>query len=111
MTSNRGESIFALFGGSSQTRVANIINLLEVNRAGLQGRHIRRNEPDVFEAPCRHGLELTDYISSLPTLSIRSPKFSMESMAVQSALEGQGIALASSALVADDLAAGRVRSN
>ena len=38
----------------------------------------------------------------------RGPKFSVESMAVQSAVEGQGVALASAALVVDDLAAGRL---
>jgi LysR family glycine cleavage system transcriptional activator len=38
----------------------------------------------------------------------RGPRFSMESMAVQSALEGQGIALVGDILAADDLAAGRL---
>ncbi len=38
----------------------------------------------------------------------RGPRFSMQSMAVQAALEGHGVALASSVLVADDLAAGRL---
>ena len=38
----------------------------------------------------------------------RGPRFSMESMTVQSAVEGHGVALASSPLVVDDLAAGRL---
>lgn len=38
----------------------------------------------------------------------RGPHFSMESMAVQAALEGQGVALVSSALVEDDLRQGRL---
>ncbi len=38
----------------------------------------------------------------------RGPRFSLESMAVQSAIDGHGVALASGALVADDLAAGRL---
>jgi LysR family glycine cleavage system transcriptional activator len=38
----------------------------------------------------------------------RGPRFSMESMAVQAAIEGQCVAMASSVLVADDLAAGRL---
>ena len=38
----------------------------------------------------------------------RGPRFSVDSMAVQAALEGQGVALVNSALVADDLAAGRL---
>ena len=38
----------------------------------------------------------------------RGPKFTVEGMAVQAALEGQGVALVSSALVADDIAAGRL---
>ena len=38
----------------------------------------------------------------------RGPKFSQESMVVQAAIEGHGVALASSVLVADDLAAGRL---
>jgi LysR family glycine cleavage system transcriptional activator len=38
----------------------------------------------------------------------RGPRFSMGGMAVQAAVEGQGVALASSVLVADDLAAGRL---
>ncbi len=38
----------------------------------------------------------------------RGPVFSMKSLALQAAIEGQGVALASSVLVADDLAAGRL---
>ena len=38
----------------------------------------------------------------------RGPVFSMTSLALQAAIEGQGVALASSFLVADDLAAGRL---
>ena len=38
----------------------------------------------------------------------RGPRFSADSMAVQAALEGHGVALVNSALVADDLAAGRL---
>ena len=38
----------------------------------------------------------------------RGPKFSQESMVVQAAIEGHGVALASSVLVADDLAADRL---
>jgi LysR family glycine cleavage system transcriptional activator len=38
----------------------------------------------------------------------RGPKFSQESMVVQAAIEGHGVALTSSVLVADDLAAGRL---
>ncbi|WP_435103591.1 transcriptional regulator GcvA [Arhodomonas sp. AD133] len=38
----------------------------------------------------------------------RGPRFSLESMAVQSAIDGHGVALVSGALVADDLAAGRL---
>ncbi|MCR9215442.1 MAG: transcriptional regulator GcvA [Proteobacteria bacterium] len=38
----------------------------------------------------------------------RGPRFSMESMAVQSALDGQGVALIGDVLAADDLAAGRL---
>ena len=40
--------------------------------------------------------------------SDRGPRFSLETMAVQAASEGQGVALASSALVQDDIAAGRL---
>ena len=40
--------------------------------------------------------------------SDRGPRFSLETMAVQAASEGQGVALASSALVSDDIAAGRL---
>lgn len=38
----------------------------------------------------------------------RGPVFSMKSLALQAAIEGQGVALASSVLVSDDLAAGRL---
>lgn len=38
----------------------------------------------------------------------RGPRFSMESMAVQAALDGQGVALIGDILVADELAAGRL---
>jgi LysR family glycine cleavage system transcriptional activator len=38
----------------------------------------------------------------------RGPAFSMRALALQAAIEGQGVALASSFLVADDLAAGRL---
>lgn len=38
----------------------------------------------------------------------RGPRFSMESMAVQAALDGQGVALVGDLLVADHLAAGRL---
>ncbi len=38
----------------------------------------------------------------------RGPRFSMENMAVQAALDGQGVALIGDILVADDLAAGRL---
>lgn len=38
----------------------------------------------------------------------RGPRFSVESMAVQAAIEGHGVALVSGALVADDLKAGRL---
>ncbi|MCH7931217.1 MAG: transcriptional regulator GcvA [Proteobacteria bacterium] len=38
----------------------------------------------------------------------QGPKFKQEGMVVQAALEGHGVALASSVLVADDLAAGRL---
>ena len=38
----------------------------------------------------------------------RGPHFSMESMAVQAALDGQGVALIGDMLVADELAAGRL---
>lgn len=40
--------------------------------------------------------------------STRGPRFSMEMMVVQAAIEGHGVALASDALVADDIAAGRL---
>ena len=38
----------------------------------------------------------------------RGPAFSLRTLALQAAIEGQGVALASSFLVADDLAAGRL---
>jgi LysR family glycine cleavage system transcriptional activator len=38
----------------------------------------------------------------------RGPRFSMESMAVQAAIEGQGVALTSMVLAADDIRAGRL---
>ena len=38
----------------------------------------------------------------------RGPRFSMESMVIQAAIEGHGVALGSSSLVVDDLAAGRL---
>jgi len=38
----------------------------------------------------------------------RGPQFSMESMAIQAAMDGQGIALISTALVEEDIAAGRL---
>ena len=38
----------------------------------------------------------------------RGPRFSMESMMVQAAIEGQGVALAKTVLVDGDLAAGRL---
>ena len=38
----------------------------------------------------------------------RGPRFTMESMAVQAALDGQGVALVGDMLVADELAAGRL---
>lgn len=38
----------------------------------------------------------------------RGPRFSMENMAVQAALDGQGVALVGDILVADELAAGRL---
>ena len=38
----------------------------------------------------------------------RGPVFSMNSLALQAAIEGQGVALASSVLAADDLSAGRL---
>ena len=42
--------------------------------------------------------------------NLRSRKFSHTSLAVDAAIGGQGIALASNALVADDLASGRLIS-
>ena len=38
----------------------------------------------------------------------RGPQFSMESMAIQAAMDSQGIALISTALVEEDIAAGRL---
>ena len=38
----------------------------------------------------------------------RGPQFSLAGMAIQAAIEGHGLALAGSVLVADDLAAGRL---
>jgi LysR family glycine cleavage system transcriptional activator len=38
----------------------------------------------------------------------RGPRFNLDSMAVQAAIDGQGVVLANGALVADDLAAGRL---
>lgn len=38
----------------------------------------------------------------------RGPQFSLESMAIQAAMDGQGVSLISSALVAEDIAAGRL---
>jgi LysR family glycine cleavage system transcriptional activator len=38
----------------------------------------------------------------------RGPRFSMESMAIQAAVDGQGVALISTALIEDDIAAGRL---
>jgi len=38
----------------------------------------------------------------------RGPRFNMDSMAIQAAIDGQGVALANGALVADDLAFGRL---
>ncbi|KZY43179.1 hypothetical protein A3731_10640 [Roseovarius sp. HI0049] len=38
----------------------------------------------------------------------RGPRYTLDSLVVQAAVEGQGVALASAALVADDLAAGRL---
>ncbi len=38
----------------------------------------------------------------------RGPSFSMESMAIEAAIDGQGVALVSDVLAADDLAAGRL---
>ncbi|MBX2867350.1 MAG: transcriptional regulator GcvA [Acidiferrobacterales bacterium] len=40
--------------------------------------------------------------------STRGPHFSMESMAVQSAIDGHGVALVGNVLVADDIASGRL---
>lgn len=45
-------------------------------------------------------------VDNVPT--DRGPRFSLETMAVQAAIEGQGVALVSAALVADDLAKGRL---
>ena len=39
---------------------------------------------------------------------IRGPVFSMKTLVIQAAIDGQGVALASSVLVADDLASGRL---
>jgi LysR family glycine cleavage system transcriptional activator len=39
---------------------------------------------------------------------IRGPHFTMESMALQAALDGQGVALVGNMLVADDLSSGRL---
>jgi len=38
----------------------------------------------------------------------RGPQFSLESMAIQAAMDGQGVSLISTALVAEDIAAGRL---
>ena len=38
----------------------------------------------------------------------RGPRFSMDNMAVQAAIEGQGVVLASSAMVQDDIDRGRL---
>ena len=38
----------------------------------------------------------------------RGPRFTRQAMALQAAVDGQGVALGSSPLVADDLAAGRL---
>lgn len=38
----------------------------------------------------------------------RGPQFSMESMAIQAAIDGQGVALISNALIVDDIASGRL---
>ncbi len=38
----------------------------------------------------------------------RGPRFSMESMAIQAAVDGQGVALISTALIEDDIAGGRL---
>lgn len=66
-----------------------------------------------YDAP-RGGDGLPDWSMWLAAAGVkgcdvsRGPRFTMASMAVQAAIAGQGVALAGSVLVADDIAAGRL---
>lgn len=119
----RGDADVALRygpGGYKGVRVDRLfgqVNTAVCSPALLRGEHPLRRPEDLHhhtllhidwkdaEASWRMWLLAAGLRDIDPT---RGPRFSMESMAVQAALDGQGVALIGDMLAADDLAAGRL---
>ncbi len=120
---NRGDADVALRygpGGYDGVRVDELfshVNTPVCSPALLDGEHPLRQPDDLrhhtllhidwkeAEASWRMWL-LAAGLSDID--STRGPRFSMEAMAVQAALDGNGVALVGDVLVADDIAAGRL---
>ena len=107
-------------GGYSGLRVDRLfgqVNTPVCSPALLRGEHALRRPDDLRHHTLLH-IDWKDAEASwrmwllaagLPDIDpTRGPRFSMESMAVQAALDGQGVALIGDKLVADDLVAGRL---
>ena len=119
----RGEADVALRygpGGYETLRVDllfNQVNTPVCSPALLGGAHPLRKPDDLRHHTLLH-IDWKDAEASwrmwllaagLPDIDpTRGPHFTMENMAVQAALDGQGVALVGDKLVADDLAAGRL---
>ncbi len=107
-------------GGYDEVRVDRLfgqVNTPVCSPALLRGEHPLRRPGDLRHHTLLH-IEWKDAEASwrmwllaagLPDIDpARGPRFTMETMAVQAALDGQGVALVGDILVADDLAAGRL---
>ena len=105
------------YGGVRVDRLFGQVNTPVCSPALLSGEHPLRKPDDLRHQTLLH-IDWKDAEASwrmwllaagLPDIDpTRGPRFSMENMAVQAALDGQGVALVGDILVADDLAAGRL---
>ncbi|MEQ8501437.1 MAG: transcriptional regulator GcvA [Sneathiellaceae bacterium] len=105
------------YGGVRVDRLFNQLNTPVCSPALLSGAHPLRHPEDLrhhsllhvewkdAEASWRMWLLAAGLHNIDPT---RGPRFTMEGMAVQAAIDGHGVALIGDMLVADDLAAGRL---
>jgi len=105
------------YTGVQVDRLFGQVNTPVCSPALLEGKHPLRVPDDLryhtllhidwkdAEASWRMWLKAAGLHDIEPT---RGPRFSQENMAVQAAIDGQGVALVGDRLVADDLAAGRL---